>query len=161
MNPAMNQIEEWRRNRVILVQMSEIAQNEASVSGNESRTEKALGYVHTKTIATTEEEVNLLALIKGILFPIEHLSCNQQHDIEIVFNAKKYNAILVTLDGGSKSQPGGILGHKKELSEIGVTVMSDVEAVNEIRKLIRARDVIITNYCAKTGLPVPEWVGVD
>ena len=38
------------------------------------------------------------------------------NDIEIVFNAAKYEGILVTADGGSRRQLGGILGNRAALS---------------------------------------------
>jgi hypothetical protein len=65
---------------------------------------------------------------------------NEANDVEIAFNANKYGAILVTADGGSRRQPGGILGNRVALARLGVQVMSDGEAVALVREKIQERD---------------------
>ena len=46
------------------------------------------------------------------MFPNGAKDDNELNDVRIVCEAKKYEAILVTGDGGSKAQPGGILGNR-------------------------------------------------
>lgn len=159
--PAMNQLEKWHKNRVILLEMAEIAQDEAVFGDDPQRTEKALIYTHSKSLATTNEEQVLLRKIEAILFPKGINTNNQKNDVEIVFAAKKYCGYLITSDGASKAQPGGILGHKKELQQLGINVMSDIEAVDYIRTLIIARDIIAKDNSERTGEPLPLWVNKD
>ncbi|MEA3327395.1 MAG: hypothetical protein U9R53_08835 [Chloroflexota bacterium] len=160
--PAMNQLEQWHKNGVIHIELSTVAQKEAMAGKNRLRAEKALDYVYTETLATTPEEKTQLIKIAGILFPKEKCNSNQRKDIKIVFNAHKYSAILITNDGASKSQPGGILGHKNELKEaLGIIVMSDAEAVEYIQRLINERDKRARIQCERYGISLPNWLGKD
>ena len=81
--------------------------------------------------------------------------------IEIVFNAKKYCRILITNDGGSRSQPGGILGNASRLAELGITVMSDNCAVEKVEEKIRSRDKRAQKIADKFGDFLPEWFNQD
>jgi hypothetical protein len=157
----MNQLEQWHRDGVIQLEMSEVAQKESRVGQDHKRVEKTYGYVYSETMASTREEQELLHKIETILFPKGVKNLNQRNDVEIVFNAEKYRAILVTADGASKSQPGGILGHKAELKELGIIVMSDEEAVGYIRDLIQTRDQQAIKDHERSGVPLPDWVGKD
>ena len=157
----MNTLEKWRKDGVILMEMSEVAQKECVVDRNPKRVEKTLGYIFSETLAETTEEQELLTRIERILFPEGAKTQNERNDVEIVFNAKKYGSILVTADGGSKSQPGGILGHKEELAGLGIQVMSDEEAVQHVRGFIAARDRQATWKHERFGMPLPDWVGKD
>jgi len=105
----MNLLENWASNDVITIDMSIVAYNEARKGNNRKRTEKAMEHIYTHTHATTPEERAKLVAIQGIVFPDGIRDDNQSNDVEIVFNADKYGSILITNDGGSKSQPGGIL----------------------------------------------------
>ena len=157
----MNQLEQWHENGVILIIESEVVQKEAMVGNNPLRVGKALGYVYTYTLAGSEEQKQLFE-IASIIFPKGIINSNQINDVEIVFNALKYIAILLTNDGASKSQPGGILGHRAELKKkFGITIMTDKEAVEYVRSLINKRDQRARNMCKQTGEPLPEWVGKD
>lgn len=68
---------------------------------------------------------------------------------------------LITDDGGSKSQPRGILGSREELAKIGVEVLRDYEAVERVRGRIAIRDKNARYMSERTDLPLPEWVGKD
>jgi len=77
-----------------------------------------------------------------------------------VCEAEKYQAILVTNDGASKSQPGGILGNRDKFSD-RVVVMNPMEAVQHIRGRIQERDRIACQASLAKGCPPPDWVGID
>ncbi len=157
----MNRLEKWREDGVILVEMSEVAQKECLADRDPKRAEKTFGYIFSETLAETTEEQELLTRIERILFPEGAKTQNEKNDVEIVFNAKKYVSILVTADGGSKSQPGGILGHKEELAGLGIQVMNDEEAVQLVRGLIADRDRLAARKHERFGVPLPDWVGRD
>lgn len=157
----MNQLENWHDNNVINIEMSQVAQNEAG-KGSGARFEKASGYVYSLTMAGTPIELKDMEKIEMILFPKGANSPNEKNDVEIVFNAFKYCCILVTNDGGSKRQPGGILGNRAQLyKEVGVKIIRDSEAVELVQKKIKERDNRCLWVKEKTGLPLPVWVGKD
>jgi len=101
---------------------------------NSIRTEKAYSYISTETLASTPDEARMLRKIKDILFPRGVKNINERNDVEILFNAWKYGAILITDDGGSKRQPGGILGNRDKLTALGIQVMRDHEAVEIVKQ---------------------------
>lgn len=89
-------------------------------------------------------------------------NANQRNDVELVFTARKYHAILVTRDGGSKSQPGGILGNRNRLlRDFQVQAVTPEEAVIRIRTLIARRDERLRRLAHRVGAPQPDWVGKD
>ncbi len=98
--------------------------------------------------------------IEKALFPNGTHTDNQQNDVKIVFEAAKYVAILVTRDGGSRTQPGGILGNRDKLSGI-VSIMTDREAVAFIRNKIRERDEFNRRVAQEFGAELPKWTGKD
>ena len=74
----------------------------------------------------------------------------------------KWHAILVTKDGGSESQPGGILGNREELyRQFGVLIYRPEEAVECIRSKVTERDEFNAQVAALTGQPAPGWTGQD
>jgi hypothetical protein len=156
----MNTLEKWHKDKVIRILMPQIAQDEAA-HGSSERARKAYGYIMTLTESSSEDE-RLLNAIANILFPDGTATQNEKNDIEIVFNAWKYAGTLVTNDGGSHRQPGGILGSRDRLSQkLGVKALTDEEAVRLIRERIRKRDNRERERCATSGQPLPEWVGKD
>lgn len=161
--PYMNQLEVWKENGVIILDMSETAMHEASMgSGNKQRKSKTMSMIFSVTCATTPDESILMEQICRILFPNKTLTKNEKRDVEIVFNAAKYRCTLITNDGASKKQPGGILGHRVELREkIGINVLTDAEAVALVKEIIEKRDIYIKKIVAKYGGELPSWVGKD
>lgn len=157
----MNILEQWHERDAIYIEMSEIAQKEAVKTADADRREKAYTYGATETLAETPEEAGKLREIENILFPQGIKSRNQWNDVEIVFNAYKYGAILVTDDGGSKRQPNGILGNAKRLRQIGIEVLRDHEAVELVRQKIIERDQLVREVASITGEPLPDWLGKD
>lgn len=156
----MNQLERWHADKVICLEMAELAQLEAA-RGSPARTRKAHGYIVTMTLPSNAEEHGMLRRIEAVLFPTGAVDQNQRNDVDIVFNAWKYGCPLITSDGGSKTQPGGILGNRTALAELGIKVLTDPEAVELVRGKIRARDDNLRRMCELRGEPLPKWVGND
>ncbi|MBK6593629.1 MAG: hypothetical protein IPG23_13270, partial [Burkholderiales bacterium] len=80
---------------------------------------------------------------------------NQRNDVTVIYEAHKYGALLITNDGGSKTQPGGILGNRDKLKGM-VRIFSDVEAVDFIRSRILERDEMNRRIAREFALPLPE-----
>lgn len=157
----MNILEQWNEREVIYVAISEVAQKEAARSGDGDRTEKTYTYAATETFANTPNEVKKLRQIKDLLFPHGIKSRSEWNDVEVVFNAHKYEAILITDDGGSKRQPNGILGNTQKLRQLGIQALHDYEAVELVRQKIIQRDQTAREIASTTGEPLPDWVGKD
>lgn len=157
----MNILEHWHENDVIYLDIAEAAQIEASQGNSSLRSEKAFSYIASETLATTTSEQKLLRQIQGILFPNGFLSESERYDVEIVFNAYKYYRILITNDGGSKRQPGGILGNRDRLKQLGIQVTRDHESVELVKNKILKRDKIAKLVSSKTGERLPAWVDND
>ncbi len=158
----MNILEKWRNDGVIRIEMSDPSMREAFSGNNKARKNKAADHIFSQTYAETPDEKKKLSIIEQILFPGGAKDQNQRNDVEIVFNASKYHCILITNDGGSKKQPGGILGNAKQLkAEIDVTVVTDDQAVDMVRKGIEKRDSMARYIAKNRGIELPDWVGKD
>jgi hypothetical protein len=157
--PELNQLEEWAASGLFDILTSEVAQKEMLAGGDTVRHEKAYSLIFSMSLANTNGERETIARIEEILFPAGATTRGEKNDVEIVFNAGKYCAILVTNDGGSKSQPGGILGNAEELRQLGITVMSPREAVRHVLRELKSRDDIARRWAEVMHEPVPEWVG--
>jgi len=80
-------------------------------------------------------------------------------DVDTIRVAQLWTANVITNDGASKTQPGGILGAASRLHrEIGVQVMRDFEAEKLVARLIRERDRLEILFAAKEGRDVAAWV---
>jgi len=156
----MNQLEGWHEQGVIQIEMAQPAQQEAAC-GSGDRARKTYDYVYTMTMARTSQERESLRRIEEVLFPATALTTNEKNDVEIIFNAVKYGCILVTADGASRGQPGGILGSRTQLRQLGAEILTDREAVERVRGLIARRDERARNECLRTGEALPPWVGMD
>lgn len=156
---AVNQLEKWYEDEVILINMSGTAHVEAQADGDVRRVRKANQQIFTAT-PPTEERDPLFKRVESVLFPTGATDQNQKNDVRIVCEAAKYNAILVTGDGASKSQPGGILGNRDKLREL-VQIMSPQEAVSCVRAKIRERDKLNERVSREIGGELPPWTGKD
>ncbi|KAF0190930.1 MAG: hypothetical protein FD165_2301 [Gammaproteobacteria bacterium] len=158
----MNLLEKWARDDVIMLDMAEVTLSEAMAGSNAQRASKARQSIYSETLASTPQEQKMIAAIEQILFPEGADNRSKRNDVEIVFNAAKYCRILVTADGGSKTQPRGILGSAKALKNaIGIEIMSDAQAVELVQQRIRARDARCRKRSELEGAPIPVWVGQD
>lgn len=161
--PHMCQLEKWGRDGVTRIVISNEASEEAS-RGNTARRDKAADHINTVTHVRAPDEIQLLKAIVDVLSSGGTKKTNDEIDARIVFNAAKYLDILITNDGASNSQPGGILGHRDKLRSLhpSIKIMSDLEAVSFVRERIKQRDdqirLIVEAFPSAT---TPSWVGQD
>lgn len=160
--PFINRLEKWSDDGVVDLGMSETAQDEATAGGHPQRTKKTIGIIYTMTYADTPDERSRLQAIGQIVFPQGNLTPNQQRDVEIIFNARKYGYTLITNDGASKSQPRGILGSRDDLwRQFQIKVVTDQEAVAKVMDAIQRRDNLARRIAQSTSLQLPNWIGQD
>jgi hypothetical protein len=157
--PDVNQLEKWCDDGIIQMNMSSTARIEARAGNNPSRIRKADGKIHTLTPPADAGDP-LYQQIEAAIFPDGAKNENQQNDVKIVAEAAKYGAILVTGDGGSKTQPGGILGNRDKLKG-RLKILSPEEAVKYVRCKIQKRDSHNKRVERKIGGEFPEWTGSD
>lgn len=72
--------------------------------------------------------------IASVVFPSGLASGSQRRDVDALLTVKISGGCFVTRDGASKTQRGGILGHKYQLAALGVEVLNFTDA------LARAKD---------------------
>jgi len=157
--PAVNQLERWYGNEVILINMSGTAHGEAQADGNKARLKKANEQIYTATEPLSAADPRFVT-VEAALFPGGAKDENQRNDVRIVCEAAKYAAILVTGDGASKTQPGGILGNRHKLNGL-VKILSPEEAVSFIQDKIRERDEFNAQIVEEYGGELPPWTGKD
>ncbi len=157
--PAVNQLEKWAEDGIICIDMSSVAREEARAGSNLNRTQKADVQTHTLTPPAEANDPDYQQ-IEAAIFPEGAKDGNQQNDIKIVCEAKKYAAILVTADGGSKTQPGGILGNRDKLKSM-LNILSPDEAIDFVRSKIQERDDFNIRVQKEFGGEVPDWTGSD
>ncbi len=158
--PSMSQLEKWAENEIILINMSNVSFNEAQQGNNAKRTKKTLAQIFTLVDESVNEMSPIYQMVANALFPDGVKDENQKNDVKIVCDAKKWNAILITNDGGSKKQSGGIIGNAHKLKNY-VQIMRDHEAVEFINEKITVRDNRNRKIAELTGKALPEWTGQD
>jgi len=157
---SMNKIERWAEDDLILVNMSGVSFREAQAGGDLARIKKALSQIFTLTDENINPSDPLYMKIEAALFPKGAKTDNERNDVKIIYEATHYEAILITRDGDSKSQPGGILGNRDKLKDV-VKILSDSEAVVFIRTKIAERDAFNRRVNQEFGTSLPEWTGQD
>lgn len=158
-NADVNQLEKWNEDGVIIIHMSKTASFEAKAGDNALRTRKTNGYITTETTPIDESHPRFKEFAEK-LFGKSELKANEINDVCIVCEACQYNAILVTNDGGSKSQPGGILGNRHKFEGL-VKILSPSEAVSFINEKICERDRLNTDISKNLGISAPDHTGKD
>ena len=157
--PEVNQLEKWYESEVLLINMSSTARDEALADGNPARTRKANEQIFTMTPAARTNDSNFIK-VERALFPNGAVTENERNDVRVVCEAAKYAAILVTADGASKTQPGGILGNRNRLKGF-VEIMSPAEAVGYVRVKIFERDEFNRQVALIQSVDVPSYTGKD
>jgi hypothetical protein len=159
--PAVNRLEKWYADGVILINMAGTARDEALAGGDVRRTQKANQQIFTMTTPAPVNSARFKA-IESILFPAGAQDENQRNDIRIVADAIHYATILVTNDGGSKSQSGGIRGRRDEIyKRFTLKILSAEEAVEFVQEKIRERDDFNRQLVQEFGGTLPEWTDQD
>jgi hypothetical protein len=158
---AVNELERWYADHVILMNMSGTARTEALAGNSAQRTRKANRHIFTVTAPENPDGARFKA-IEGVLFPGDAKDENQRNDVRIVADAIHYAAILVTNDGASASQRGGIQGHRDELARrFGVRILTADEAVAFVREKLRERDDFNRQVIQEFGGQLPDWTCKD
>ena len=158
-NDSVSQIEQWHKNKVIFLEMSRTAYDEAgSGSGldSNSRREKADDYTFISTNDSLGVKIEWRTLIEQIVFPHGAKEQNEKNDISILLDAKMGGATLITSDRFHILHYADMLS-----SRVGIRVITAKQAVSEIRQCIRRRDAVARNISRKTGRKLPKWVGKD
>ena len=156
---AVNQLEKWFDDGVVLINMSGTAHVEATAGGNLVRRRKANRQIFTVTPAADPSSDDYRRM-ESALFPEGARTESERNDVRIVCDAAHYAATLVTGDGGSKSQPGGILGNRHKVASF-VRIVSPIEAVTIVREKIRERDEFNARVSREFGSELPFWTGQD
>lgn len=156
---AVNRLEKWYEDGVVLINMSSTAYGEAKAGYDELRARKADRQIFTMTRPGDSTD-RAYRIIERALFPDGAKDDNQRNDVRIVFEAAKYGAVLVTGDGGSRTQQGGILGNREKLKDV-VRIMSPDESVAFVQEKIRERDEFNARVVRECGGELPVWTGAD
>lgn len=163
-NEAVNRLEKWHTDGVICIAMAGVAHAEAQAgegAGAMARQRKAATHLYTISDAGEAKKDDTFMKVEKILWG-EAKDDNQANDVAIVCEAIKWHAILVTNDGDSNAQKGGILGHRDALREqFGIEIYRPEEAVAFIEEMIAERDARNAEIAGMTGIPVPLWSGQD
>ena len=158
--PEVNRLEKWCADEVILINMSGTAHAEAQADGNDLRVRKAAQ--HNYTMDAVKLEMEPSELFDKICAVLEARTENQKNDARIICTAIKYHATLVTSDGGSKTQPGGILGNRDKIRAFAdLQIMSPAEAVAFVERKLAERDTFNEQIARETGEPLPAWTRTD
>lgn len=158
---AVNQLEKWFEDEVILINMSGTAHGEAQADGDVLRTAKANRQIFTATPAADRADARFKE-VECIVFPGGARDENERNDVRILVDAIHYQAILVTADGGSKRQPSGILGNRDTLwDRYRLQIFFPDEAVEYVRRKIHERDSFNEQVAREFGGKLPEWSGKD
>jgi hypothetical protein len=109
-----------------------------------------------------DDNEKLRKKFSGIVFPDGVRTENERVDVEAIFVAKIWCAVLITNDGASKRQPRGILGSKEQLHrEVGVQVMRPEDAVEIVKNRIASRDKMEMADAVRERRSVASWHGKD
>lgn len=160
-NVALNTIERWRDNEVIMLMMADASWQEAFGGNDTRRHSKAATHIAGDSGRITRQQHDLYSAIEHVLWGTAAGADSERNDTKIVYEAGAWGYILVTNDGASKRQPRGILGSRADLAAFGITVMRPEEAVAHTRLTIQERDARTKSVCAALGIPVPAWVDHD
>jgi hypothetical protein len=131
-DPALNELEALHEEGKILL-IPRPAYDEARVR-SEVRQEKTENYCFVGIVDYERFKTRLT--IEHILFPNGAKTDNPKKDIEILEVARQTRTTLITMDGASRSQPSGMLGHRDELAKFGIKILRPAEALAEIKTLL-------------------------
>lgn len=128
---ALNELEQWRERGAITLIYSNTTHAEAAF-GNPRREEKVSDFTWTE-LNESGENPEVHRAIEAILYPVGPKNQNEKNDVLAVYQAERLRWPLITLDGASKSQPGGILGRAAMLAKLGVEVLTPEQALSRVK----------------------------
>jgi hypothetical protein len=129
----MNELEQLASKGLCELYMPKIAWDEAEFGNNINRQKKTWEYYYIG-LENTDSQRYWYKQIEKIVFPKGAKKQQEINDIWILVTSREMKFPLVTNDGDSKTQPGGILGNRESLREIDVIVLRDYEAVALVKK---------------------------
>ena len=135
----INKLEDLFKQGRILLSMPETAYLEANF-GSLLRQKKSEDYLFEGVVNQEQRFEYKYKQIENIVFPNGAKKENQKNDIKILVYLSITRIPFITMDGASKSQPGGMLGNKAALKKLGIKVMSPSEAVAEITSELVGRN---------------------
>lgn len=134
-NVSLNALERARAQGRVTLIYSDAAYGEAAFN-NAARSDKVAKYSCIAIDPLWGRNDELRAAIELILFPNGARSQNERNDVLAVYQAERLRWPLVTTDGASKRQPGGILGRAAELARLGIEVLSPEVAYARVRSAV-------------------------
>lgn len=160
---AMNKLQQWKSDGVIRLNYTFEIQRELERCRNPKFREAshALGVLFARSCSAIEEKEQR-DKIAGIIFPNGLKDNTDRVDVDTIRVAQLWGAIVITDDGASKRQPGGLLGATLRLHrEVGVKVIRDVDAEGMVSRLINQRDQLEIFEAAFEKRTVADWCGKD
>lgn len=128
LNGDLNQLERWYEDGSVTLLYPEVTYAEAR-HRSAMRAEKVDRYTWVELLPE-HDNPEVERAIEHILFPQGVRTLNERNDVRAVYYAQRLAYPLVTMDGGSKKQPGGILGRAFQLAaELDVEVIPPSAAV--------------------------------
>ncbi len=129
----MNELEALASQGLCTLLMPKNAWDEAETGTDIKRKEKTWEYFFIEPVQNDSQKF-WFNEIEKIVFPNGAKTANEINDIWLLVTAKEMNYPLVTNDGNSKTQPGGLLGNRDRLEKLGVCVLRDYEAVALVKR---------------------------
>ncbi|MDB4304141.1 hypothetical protein N9934_05070 [Desulfosarcina sp.] len=160
----MNELEELASQGLCDLLMPKNAWDEAEAGNNIERKEKTWEYFFIEPTHTDNQKF-WFKEIEKIIFPNGARSQNEINDVWILVTVREMRYPLVTNDGESKSQPGGILGNRERLNKVGVITvqciqidkrLTEVEVTYEYTGLSEKGDEFIDSF---TSTQYKEIIG--
>ena len=145
-NEDINKLEDLRNKGKISLSLPEIAYDEAGFRST-LRQKKLEGYLFEGVVDQERRFEYKYTQIENILFPNGAKKQNQKNDVKILVYSAITGIPFISMDGASKSQPGGMLGNKVLLKKFGVKILSPSEALAEIASTWRKSEM----YSARVG----------
>lgn len=133
--PFMNVLEDIALRGKCELLMPRVAWGEAKIGKNQKRKEKTWSYFYIG-LERTKSQKYWYKEVESIIFPSGARTQNEVNDIWILVTAREMNYSLVTNDGASKTQEGGMLGYRIALNKMGINVLRDYEAVEKVLEII-------------------------
>jgi hypothetical protein len=135
LHAVLNELETLRARGQVTLIYADVTYLEAAHASS-ARTAKASGYSYTKVDPVWGENEATKQAIEAVLFPEGATNQNQRNDVLAVYHAERLHWPLITMDGASRSQPGGILGRTAQLAAIGIEVITPEQALERVRSYL-------------------------